>query len=449
MFARSNVLLLTAVWLGAWLTPAASGLVPVDEHNRLISQLEKRPMVFFVARGAANSCGPGCSEWIAAEGRFEPGTTTRFREFMEGLASRDKLPIFFHSRGGWGTDAVEIGFILRERRMTAGIGRTLTEQCRVFDQKDHVCQALIKSGKGVKARLLTNEGQCHSACVYAFLGASARQVPSGSFLGVHSGRIDEQSKKLEAQNSPKPRQVTISDINRTALRYLVDIGIDPRLQDLAAKTSAQRIYILSREEIARFGIETRGFYETPWVPYEESSRFVVAKSVTQHTATEPAEYLTTKFQLFCNLPSSPSYFGYRRELSQNSLRRESVLQFNAGGDSLQFKTQPGPGGKELAGAIIKFPPVQDILAKAVTLKDMTITETFLASESHPSESREIKLSTNGLSEALVEFKKHCVSRPVAAPSKVVGSTLPIGWPPAVGISSPPNILGALISKPKK
>jgi hypothetical protein len=31
------------------------------------------PIEFYVAHGDANACGPGCSEWIAAEGKIDVG----------------------------------------------------------------------------------------------------------------------------------------------------------------------------------------------------------------------------------------------------------------------------------------------------------------------------------------------------------------------------------------
>jgi len=52
-------------------------------------------MIFFVAKGEPNACGPGCNEWIAAEGDFDgPAVEQRFRQILGSLKGRD-LPIFF------------------------------------------------------------------------------------------------------------------------------------------------------------------------------------------------------------------------------------------------------------------------------------------------------------------------------------------------------------------
>ena len=37
------------------------------------------PIVFFVAKGDANACGLGCSEWIAADGTIDAGADDRLR----------------------------------------------------------------------------------------------------------------------------------------------------------------------------------------------------------------------------------------------------------------------------------------------------------------------------------------------------------------------------------
>src|ERR1700687_3728559 len=97
--SRHVVAILALLGSFGWSLPlGASGLLAPAEHNRLVAQTERRPMIFFVARGAADSCGPGCSEWIAAVGRIEIGTAQQFRDFIEGL-NRPGLPIFFHSPG--------------------------------------------------------------------------------------------------------------------------------------------------------------------------------------------------------------------------------------------------------------------------------------------------------------------------------------------------------------
>jgi len=83
-----------------------------QELERVLAKLRSEPMIFVVATGEPNACGRGCTEWIAAEGRFDKGAAQRFREFLAVLAKHD-LPIFFNSDGGLVSEAVQIGLMLR------------------------------------------------------------------------------------------------------------------------------------------------------------------------------------------------------------------------------------------------------------------------------------------------------------------------------------------------
>src|SRR5262249_36554242 len=114
------------------------------ELERALAKVRSEPMIFVVATGEPNACGRGCTEWIAAEGRFDEGAAQRFREFLAVLAKRD-LPIFFNSDGGLVREAVQIGLILRENRMTAGVARTVAEGCHLSFPLDDACRRLMQS----------------------------------------------------------------------------------------------------------------------------------------------------------------------------------------------------------------------------------------------------------------------------------------------------------------
>jgi hypothetical protein len=148
---------LLACGLASATVPAAAAPQASDT-----SLVQRQPMIFFVAKGEPNACGPGCSEWIAAEGAIDSDAPKRLRTFLTSLADR-KLPIFFHSPGGLRPAALEIGRLLRGREMTAGVSRTIETE-------------------------LHNIARCHSACVYALIGAKVRQVPPGARIGVHTGK---------------------------------------------------------------------------------------------------------------------------------------------------------------------------------------------------------------------------------------------------------------------
>ena len=55
-------------------------------------------MIFYVAHGAPNACGPGCSDWIAAEGTVQWDTHKRLFNILDRNAGR-RLPLIIHAWG--------------------------------------------------------------------------------------------------------------------------------------------------------------------------------------------------------------------------------------------------------------------------------------------------------------------------------------------------------------
>jgi hypothetical protein len=52
-----------------------------------------------VTRSVLPGCDPDCPEWIAAQGRIDPGSANQFKKILRGLGER-RLPVFNHSGGG-------------------------------------------------------------------------------------------------------------------------------------------------------------------------------------------------------------------------------------------------------------------------------------------------------------------------------------------------------------
>src|SRR5262249_22093057 len=125
---RSSLTLAVAKYYG--LTPQRSLLSRLD-----LASVKEHPMVFAIALGSSpDACGAGGNEWIVADGFFDKGVDRRFFNFLDALHGR-KLPIFFNSNGGFVNEALTIGRMLRERRMTAGVGTTIPESCgNVIDE---------------------------------------------------------------------------------------------------------------------------------------------------------------------------------------------------------------------------------------------------------------------------------------------------------------------------
>jgi hypothetical protein len=380
----------------------ASGLLPPGEHNRLIRVLENRPMVFFVAKGPPDSCGKDCNEWIAAVGSFDDGASQRFRDLVEKLGGRN-LPVFFHSPGGLAGAGIRIGTILRERRMTAGVGRT-EANCRVFDKKDKACQGKIATGEAVAARLLMGDASCFSACVEAFAGASSRHIASVAQLGVHAARNLSQKELLSlGRTESKPRVTSVGAFRQAARRYYMEMGVNPDLTDFASKTPHDRIYVLDRSEIARFGLETRSdSYETPWATSDISGNaFVVMKSVTRRSPSDPAENLTTRLTFFCSRGGKPM-IGYRRDLPRDPDQATTLVRLSFDHWFIELRVIGTLESMETGG----FAPElhQETLAKFVAAKTLTVTEKMKTGDQNVLEG---SFSNAGLAEALREFQNRC------------------------------------------
>jgi tetratricopeptide (TPR) repeat protein len=381
----------------------AAGDAGAAPYPEIDAWLRRAPLIFFVAKGPANACGPGCSEWIAAEGRFDSDAPQRFRDFLATLSRRD-LPLFFNSGGGILKAGADMGLLLREHRMTVGVGRTVPDGCRNAPATDEACRHVMQTKAEHRARLITAGARCSSACVVSFAGGSVRQVARDAQLGIHSVRALKSVPGASADAG-----------HRFLRRYLVWFGIDAGLVDAATKISADDVRYLSRDEIARFGIETRNVYETAWLPHLEQDKGpAVLKSVTQPKGASGKEYRTDSIQIYCAGKGPSLWFAYRRELASDEIGRATAVRATAGTAELAVGDRAASStsvDRRSTATGVEF------LAKAIAAPAIVITETFTPAENGPAWSREIKFSTDGLAKAVEDLQKGCraPSPAVAAP----------------------------------
>jgi hypothetical protein len=370
--------------------PAVSVAASDDpkEFERLLAKVRSEPMVFIVVTGEPNACGRGCSEWIAGQGQFDESAAQRFREFLAVLAKRD-LPIFFNSDGGLLREAVQIGLILRENRMTAGVARTVAEGCHLGFPLDDACRRLMQSKREHKAKLYFGGSRCASACVYAIIGASTRHVDPGATLRIHSSVGPEIDK---TENSLR--------------RYVMSMGVDPALVDATAKIPSRSFRGLSRGEMERFGIETRGVYETPWFAYHGPAReFLLLKSVTYPTGDTGDQYRTRTVALACSPFPSSIRFMYHQELAANETRTPPMIHAKIGDSLIDLSTlNPQKGWIEKS-----FDLEPRVLQSAIETGSFEITEMFDQSVIKKP-SRVVRFSTLGLSSNIVGLDSKCASK---------------------------------------
>ena len=188
-------------------------------------------------------------------------------------------------------------------------------------------------------------------------------------------------------------------------RYVIVMGVDSGLIDAAAKIPSRRFQGLSRGEIERFGIETRGVHETPWFASHGPGEFLLLKSVTLLTGDTADEYRTRIIGLACS-PFHPSIrFMYQQELTAKESRTPPMIRAKIG-DKLIDLTTLNPQ-KNLAAKSFDLEPRQ--LQSAIEIGSFEITEMFDQSVIKKP-SRVVRFSTLGLSANIVALESICASK---------------------------------------
>jgi hypothetical protein len=389
-------------------------------ERRLIEGMQREPLIFFVAKGGPNACGPGCSTWIAAEGKFDDAASTRFSAFM-AEQPRDHLPIFFSSTGGLTNHAMAIGEELRKRRMTAGIGRTLPEGCRDADRVTEQCRRVMRSKSEHRARLVVGNVRCLSACGIALLGASNRAIAPGAQLGIHAVRL-----RIQTDPTKKPR--TIQQVADQLKRYALQMGVSAELVDEMFKVSADRMRIMNSAEIVRLGVTTRDFHETRWTAYQHNAgSHAILKSWTRAQPGGAGQHRTTFIMLSCAYARGSIPLLYRREFG---VGEAGVVPTVSVAHWKPMLTTPAAATSD-ANSTTNFISVDfEGLKSVAAASSIEVTETFSLGPT-----RRFWISTAGLRDALAELEKRCswgsgVQQTQGPAAPVAAAPIPVRWLPA-------------------
>jgi hypothetical protein len=365
-------------------------------------------MQFYLAKGDDNACGDGCSEWIAAEGSFDSDAEARLHKFVGQLSGR-KLPIFFNSPGGIVAQAIGVGRLLHEFQMTAGVAQTVPQAC-ARDLGSQACLDAKRSGRQLGAELQTARAQCNSACIYALIGAKIRQVLPGSRLGIHSDRLvriySDGHMVAPDDNDLSPSERANLEENRAQLkRYVVEMGMSPELVDAAAKVAHESVRILSRDEVARFGIDVQDFRESGWSLTQTARQPpAILKFVSEMKGRGPQEYRTSFLRLSCG-GGDAIRVDYMRTLASFETGIAATITAGAGDRKFIFTRRDqfaSNSAHDLQSATVPL----EFFEAAALRKSIEMTEWFPA-PGRPAWSRVTKLSTAGLARALAQLRSSC------------------------------------------
>ncbi|MBL8568263.1 MAG: hypothetical protein JNK84_04190 [Phreatobacter sp.] len=162
------------------------------------------PMTFALVTGAPDSCGPGCAQWIVAEGVILPGSVVAFDEFARQLRGA-RPPLVIHSPGGILDVTLALGRIVRRAGLDTIVART------------------DRSGE---TPALALDGECFGACFYLLAAGRGRSAAPGAVISISPVDFRHPAGG-ELPEALRARLITAT-LERVRA-YLSEMGIDPAL----------------------------------------------------------------------------------------------------------------------------------------------------------------------------------------------------------------------------
>jgi hypothetical protein len=232
------------------------------------------PMRFVIVRSASPGCEPLCPEWISAEGAITQSTPASLKKFLKKLGDK-RLPVIVTSPGGRVEAALELGRILRARKLDIGVGLTRFVECAP-EQKG--CK-LDPARKGIYQGALYSAGAyCASACSMMFAGGVRRHVGQWAYMGVHQVTSYVTQQKItyrETYRVVKGKKKTVSRkvvgrktvgsytttkmgkaFNAKMLAYLKEMGVKAAMYEVGQSTPAAEMRQLAPVEMLSMNLIT-------------------------------------------------------------------------------------------------------------------------------------------------------------------------------------------------
>jgi hypothetical protein len=153
---------------------------------------------------------------LLAVGTIEPGTARRFAEEIGKRGSYVKT-VVLRSPGGSVRDALEMGRLIRERKMG-------TE---------------VEAGR-----------YCASSCPLVFAGGVERRAGEKAAIGVH--QVFAMTGDRAAANGMQDAQ----RVSAECQRYLREMGVDPQVWVHAMETPKERLYYFTPDELLALKLAT-------------------------------------------------------------------------------------------------------------------------------------------------------------------------------------------------
>jgi hypothetical protein len=237
-------------------------------------QIYEAPMTVVIVRNSVSLCEPNCPEWIAAEGEITDGTPAKFRDVFKRMGKK-QLPIIIRSPGGSINAALEIGKMIRKRKLDVAVGSTQFEGCAPT-RKD--CK-LPKEFKGIyRGTALSFYGFCNSACPLVLAAGRERLASAETSVGVHKPKIiwdqervyyRETYRMVNGKKKVLKRTVTSrkrvkskvsyefgKSLRKKLASYYSSMGVDPAIMDDSEKAEHKTVEILRGDRLDALKLRT-------------------------------------------------------------------------------------------------------------------------------------------------------------------------------------------------
>jgi hypothetical protein len=235
-------------------------LQPAEIGTAAVSGARTMPMRFELYReGPAENCGAKCRVWIAASGMITADTARQFESFAVDRNAHGAT-VVFDSDGGSVHGALALGRAIRRLGYSTTVGRKVERAGRVDD-----------------ASIEWTGADCESMCAFVLLGGVQRDVPADSRVLVHQIWLGDRRDDAPAANYTAEDLVLVQRDIGKILNYLVEMGGDPELLELALRIPPwEPMRILSRAELRRTRLDR--VEEPAERPLNASASAVVAVS---------------------------------------------------------------------------------------------------------------------------------------------------------------------------
>jgi hypothetical protein len=374
-------------------------------------------LIIYSAKGAPNSCGPGCDRWIAIEGTIDAAAAARVERFFREQKDTQR-PIYFNSPGGEMRQAFAIGRLLRGRKAIGRVGRTIADVCP-GSQTDDACWLMKTAHNEVAASITTRDARCSSSCSYLLFGTVSREVAPDAVMAVHSPKVVIEF-RLNATEKRREEAVAkaYDQADRLASSYIDEMGISRDLLTLVDTVSYESAHVLTRQELYRFRIDTRDFVETDWT-VEKAQRPYVRKFAQMKNGDG---FRKLEWELFCD-SKTRARFVFAYELDKDATgTRIAAMTVGSEKPPLFARFPARVGSYEVWTAAIASDAVKNLFAvprlgmgQSTLLPDGKATSFFL------------EIETRGLEQAWTQLSATCLAATVSA--TLARSRLPPPVPP--------------------